>query len=607
VKFSISSAVTASGIFLALGIVLALTMDMRTLQRLKVSGPVYTQIIDSKDLIADILPPPLYVVEAYSLVSEAALYPDVAAQNLERLTVLRGQYQERREYWKTSTLPESIKQKLQTDVLIKGDAFWAALDGISRQALANRDDPTVINQLKTLKMAFHTHEKAVNELVDMGNAYGKQKENSAADESRTLETISYTLGGTLIVLSLGSLLFVRRRALRPLRDMTTAMTTMAMGNLQNEPPYLDRHDEIGDIANALAVFRNAGLEKRQMEEDAERARGADDEQRRLRENERMVESDTLRFVVEELGAGLNRLADCNMRMTIDMAFDPRFEVLRTDFNNSIAIFQTTLRKVQTETEHLQTNSREMRNASDNLARRTEQQAAALEETAAALEQVASTVATSANRTRETLNLVKEARQSATASSNVVKDAVTAMERIETASSEIVSIISVIDEIAFQTNLLALNAGVEAARAGEAGKGFAVVAQEVRELAQRSASAARQIKGLIERSGQEVATGVQLVGATGTALKQIGQFVAQIDDNIDSMSSVAEEQATGLQQISSSVHSLDQMTQQNAAMVEETNAISQTIADGAVMLTTLVNRFQLSDEKSNRALRHQQAA
>jgi len=249
----------------------------------------------------------------------------------------------------------------------------------------------------------------------------------------------------------------------------------------------------------------------------------------------------------------------------------------------------------------------MRDASDNLARRTEQQAAALEQTAAALEQVASTVKTAATRTRDTRNMVKEALQSAASSSSVVNDAVTAMQRIETASSEIGSIISVIDEIAFQTNLLALNAGVEAARAGEAGKGFAVVAQEVRELAQRSANAARQIKGLIERSGQEVATGVELVGATGHALEHIGDFVARIDDNIDAMATAAEEQAVGLQQISTSVHNLDQMTQQNAAMVEETNAISQTIADGSVTLAALVNQFQLASNSDQSVARPMRAA
>lgn len=592
-KFSISSTVTACGLVLALGVVLTLATAMGTLQRLKVNGPVYTQIIDSKDLIADILPPPLYVVESYSLISEAALHPDLADANLERLKVLKAQYQERREYWKTSTLPDALKQKLQSDVLVKGDSFWKNLDGLDLHTLSNRDNPAVAERLNLLKTSFHIHEKAVNELVDMGNAYGKQKEADAASETTTLQTIGYGFGGILITLSLCSVFFVRRRVLRPLGDMTMAMTTMAEGNLDAEPPYLARRDEIGDIAKALAVFRNAGLEKRDLEEEAQLSRAAAAEQRRVREAERTQEAEALRFVVEELGAGLKRLADCNIRMTIDMPFDPRFESLRTDFNNSIAIFQSTLQNVLAETIHLQTNSREMRDASDSLAKRTEQQAAALEETAAALGQATSAVSASASRTRNTRNLIKEARQCATASSSVVKNAVTAMERIEAASSEIGSIIGVIDEIAFQTNLLALNAGVEAARAGESGKGFAVVAQEVRELAQRSAGAARQIKGLIDRSGHEVASGVELVGATGNALAQIGVFVAEIDDHIDAVATASEEQAAGLQHISASLHSLDQMTQQNAAMVEETNAVSQTVADGAVTLATLVNRFQLA--------------
>ncbi len=580
---------------------------MGTLQRLEVNGPVYTHIVDSKDLIADILPPPLYVIEAYSLVSEAALHPDLADASAARLKFLRDQYQERREYWKTSTLPEDMKQKLQNDVLIKGDAFWNILDQMDLHALSNRSNPAVTKWLTALQTAFHIHEKAVNELVDMGNIYGKQKETDAASEASMLETVSYGLGATLILLSLGSVWFVRRRVLRPLGDMTQAMSSMAEGHLDAEPPYLARQDEIGEMATALSIFRDAGLQKRELEEDAQLSRAAAAEQRRVREAERALEAEALRFVVDELGAGLRRLADCNMRTAIDTPFDPRFEILRTDFNNSLANFQSTLQKVLAETRHLQINSREMRDASDNLAKRTEQQAAALEETAAALGQITSTVGSSANRTRETRHLIKEARHCATASSSVVRNAVTAMDRIETASTEIGSIIGVIDEIAFQTNLLALNAGVEAARAGEAGKGFAVVAQEVRELAQRSANAARQIRGLIDRSGKEVAVGVELVGATGHALEQIGGFVAEIDHNIDAMTTASQEQAAGLQQISTSVHSLDHMTQQNAAMVEETNAISQTIADGAVTLATIVNQFQLPDQEQNRAIGQHRAA
>lgn len=171
-----------------------------------------------------------------------------------------------------------------------------------------------------------------------------------------------------------------------------------------------------------------------------------------------------------------------------------------------------------------------------------------------------------------------------------------MDRIETASKEISSIIDVIDEIAFQTNLLALNAGVEAARAGEAGKGFAVVAQEVRELAQRSAQAAKEISGLIANSTKEVKEGVRLVGETGNALKHIEEFVQSIDTNVEAISIAASEQSTSLSEINSAVNSLDQMTQQNAGMVSSMSAIAAALANGAADLEHLVARFKLNRRK-----------
>ncbi|MUO78335.1 HAMP domain-containing protein [Agrobacterium vitis] len=591
-KLSISSTVIISGVILAVGVVITLATAMQTLQRLKVNGPIYQQIVDSKDLIADILPPPLYLVEAYSLINEAALQPDMAATNIDHLKRLKSQYQERRGYWKGTTLPDALRSKLQQDVLVKGDAFWAQMDQAVIPALSGADPAVLKAALNELKERFHTHEAAVNQLVDMGNTYGKLRETEAATETASRETVSYALGSALILLSLASIVIVQRRALSPLRHMTTAMTAMALGDLDTPPPYGTRTDEIGEIAHALSIFRDAGLEKRRLEQEADASRASTEEQRRQRETERAAEAQALRRVVEELGDGLHRLAECNMRTTLDTPFDAHFDVLRRDFNDSILTLQTTLKQVLDETGYLQTNSREMRGAADSLAKRTEQQAAALEETAAALEEVASTVKASTTRTRETRMLVKDARDCTKSSNDVVNNAITAMQRIESVSGEIGTIIGVIDEIAFQTNLLALNAGVEAARAGEAGKGFAVVAQEVRELAQRSAGAAKQIKSLVDRSSTEVASGVKLVGTAGDALTQIGGFVTKIDDNIDAIAKAAEEQAIGLQQISSSVNSLDQMTQQNAAMVEETNAISQTLADGAISLVTLVNRFQL---------------
>jgi methyl-accepting chemotaxis protein len=298
-------------------------------------------------------------------------------------------------------------------------------------------------------------------------------------------------------------------------------------------------------------------------------------------------------VVKELGAGLGRLADCNIRQTIDVPFSSEFEPLRRDFNASIGAFQETLMGVLRQTGMLNGSSQEMHEAADQMSARTKEQAASLEEASAALEQVTSTIRASSANTVETRKLVKNALEAATASSTVVKETITAMKRIEDASGEITKIIGVIDEIAFQTNLLALNAGVEAARAGEAGKGFAVVAQEVRELAQRSATAAKEIKTQIDKSGREVTEGVRLVDETGSALHEIETFVASIDSNVQSLATAAQEQATGLSEINSTVSQLDRMTQQNAVMVEKTTTISRSLAAGAAQLVELVNHFKLN--------------
>ncbi|MCZ7928851.1 methyl-accepting chemotaxis protein [Agrobacterium pusense] len=299
------------------------------------------------------------------------------------------------------------------------------------------------------------------------------------------------------------------------------------------------------------------------------------------------------YAVEELGAALERLSQCNIRVTLDKPFVGEFESLRRDFNKSIAEFQKTLENVLGQTGDLTRSSQEVSEASVNLAERSREQAVALEETSAALEEITATVRSSTENMKETRKLVHSARTSTAASTEVVERTVNAMQRIETASREISQIIGVIDEIAFQTNLLALNAGVEAARAGEAGKGFAVVAQEVRELAQRSAGAAKEIKALINNSGSEVLEGVRLVGETGEALKQIDALVRHIDGNVDMIAKAADEQAVGISEINKAVNRLDRMTQENAAMSARTTVISTTLAQGADALAQLVSLFKLN--------------
>ena len=427
---------------------------------------------------------------------------------------------------------------------------------------------------------------------------------SALGESVSSATRSSIIGFAAgLVIAFAVALYISQAGItQPMLRLRARLADLAGGNVDAEIPGIDRSDEIGQIAQAAEVFRTNARDRLRLEREAEANRTMSEQERQTRQEQALKEAADVKFAVDNLAKALSKLSEGDLSYRIQQPFVASLDGVRMDFNNSASKLEDTLSHVAANARGIDAGSNEIKSAADDLSKRTEQQAASLEETAAALEEITSNVRMTSQRTVEARDLVHNARGKADHSGVVVGNAVEAMHRIEHASGQISQIISVIDEIAFQTNLLALNAGVEAARAGDAGKGFAVVAQEVRELAQRSANAAKEIKVLIGNSEAAVNEGVKLVNETGSGLAAIADVVQAISGHMDAIASAAQEQSSGLAEVNNAVNHMDQATQQNAAMVEEMNAASAGLAQEAGNLAGLLSQFRTASDMSRSAPR-----
>jgi methyl-accepting chemotaxis protein len=485
-------------------------------------------------------------------------------------------------------------QKTQIDEIIAG---IDELEVLTNKAVGQRKTGDVKGATATMTAIADKLGPLVTKMQASNDALTDRMNNGAdALSAHINQTIDYSLAilGTLTLAAIVLGAYVAQASIAtPLNRLQRRMVALADGDTDSEIAGLERRDEIGQMASAVSVFRGNAVERSRLQTQAEAARTLSDNERAEHEAQRAEEATHLHQAVQMLGDGLKRLAEGDLVTRIDTQFVAHLDQLRQDFNNSLTKLNEAMRAVGTNARAINAGANEIRGSADELSKRTEQQAASIEETAAALEEITTTVKDAARRAEEASQLVAHTRAGAERSGEIVRNAVSAMEQIEKSSAEIGNIIGVIDDIAFQTNLLALNAGVEAARAGEAGKGFAVVAQEVRELAQRSANAAKEIKSLITASGTHVQTGVNLVGETGKALDAIVSEVQEINRHVHAIAEASREQSAGLQEINTAVNAMDHGTQQNAAMVEESTAASHTLASEASSLTALLGQFRVT--------------
>lgn len=564
------STIIAGSILIALTLI-AFVFGGWRIERVIMGGPIQRESQETADLIADILPPPLYVIEPYLVAHQLHREPARRAELERRLGTLRTAYAARETYWQNSAVGGGLKAAVTGEVRESAARFWAELDTDFLPAIRSAPPAAIEASFDRLTAAYDGHRAAVDRTVARASAYQLELR---ADSARQIDTTHRQLLvlAALVALGLGGFVaLILRRVLRPMRSITAAMTAMAQGNAADADAEAERPDEIGDIARALGGI---------ITHTAERARQDTETQAALQGQ-----------VVAALGTGLGALRDGELRHRIGRDFPGEYAQLRDDYNAAADAMEAAIAAVRDTSLVLNNGANEIAEATADLSTRTEQQAARVEETSAAMTSLTDRVKQASGASHHAAGLMTETDRQAADNARILEDAIAAMARVQEAAGKIDQIVGLIDGLAFQTNMLALNASIEAARAGAAGKGFDVVANAVRALAERSAEAARTIRSLTDRSSAEVRVGTDLVVRSGGAMKDIIAKVADGSALVSEIASTAADQTAGIVQVQEAIASIDDMTQKNAAMGEQCNAAARLLRAEADRLQALVNRFE----------------
>ena len=496
--------------------------SLKALNELQVSGSVYQRIVQGKDLIADILPPPEYVIESFLVSLQLSESTDKADQDglIARLKTLKGEYDTRHKFWQKEGLETEINDVLLKQAHEPAVAFYATVFNGLIPAVQKQDKEAISTALKSMKATYEVHRKAIDQVVQLTN---KRNEADEAALKIRIQTNSISL---LIVFALSLSLaiivtvIISRSLTSPITETVKIAQVVASGD-QTSHIEADYHDEAGQLLLALKDM-----------------------------------NDNLVRIVGEMRVGTNNIVDTSAQITAG----------NLDLSN-----------------------------------RTESQASSLEETASSMEELTLTVNQNADNSKQANQLVVSSSDIAFKGGQVVGQVIDTMGSIQASSRKIVGIIGVIDGIAFQTNILALNAAVEAARAGEQGRGFAVVASEVRNLAQRSAGAAKEIKNLIGDTVEKVGVGSKLVDQAGTTMNEVVEAVRHVTDIMNEITSASQEQSVGIEQVNTAIVFMDQMTQQNAALVEQAAAAGESMRVQATKLSETFSAFKLDESAQAKSI------
>lgn len=488
--------------------------SIRTLNELKINGPVYQRIVQGKDLIADVLPPPAYIIESFLVTYQLLATKDRESQGRlnERLKLLKAHYDSRHAFWLSQHLDSDIADVFLVQAHAAALEFYATAFDQFIPALSQQDQNAASEAMIKMNAAYTAHLTAINQVVELTEKRSAHFEKQSAEQVHAATVLLLAVLGLSLALGIAGASLIARSITVPLQEALEAAQIAASGNLSQSVGSVFQ-DEPGQLLLALQAM-NASLAH-------------------------------------------------------------------------------TIGQVRISTRKITAASHNIAAGNVDLASRTDAQSSSLEKTALAMTQLTNTVRQNADNARHANHLVMSACAIAVQGGQVVERVVSTMGEIKESSREVVDIIGVIDSIAFQTNILALNAAVEAARAGEQGRGFAVVAAEVRNLAQRSAGAAREIKALIGASVVRVDAGSMLVDEAGITMSKIVTSVQQVVDLMSEIAAASHEQSLGIARVNQEISQMDKVTEQNATLVGQAGAAAVIMQEQAAVLLQEISVFTLS--------------
>jgi len=498
---TIASAIAVFGLVLLVGFTAIVSTSVYALRQLKIGGSLYSEIKLGNDLVADILPPPAYVLEAYLEATLAMREPDQLMAHGERLVQLRKDYEDRKAFWAASNLAPELKARLVSTSDAEVQKFWKLIADELVPALKAQDSRGAELAYAKLKGVYTAHRAIIDGIVESANRQNALIEGLASQRDSSISYVLWSVSAVVLALIVAGLLSVVLGVVRPIVRMTDTMRQLATGNLATDIPFANRGDEVGSMAAALTVFRQAAIENARLR----------DEQVRAEDEAAKAQQKALLGMADTVERETNTSVETTARATADVerAASSLSEIARTLSERSQAVAA----------------------ASGQALANAETVSSAAEQLTSSIREIASQVARTSSATKSAVAGREYARST--------------IQKLSSAVQKIAEVSDLIGGIAGQTNLLALNATIEAARAGDAGRGFAVVAAEVKSLSNQTAKSTDETARLIS----EVQTSTQ---ATVDAVEEMGSHIVEIDAVAASVAAAMEEQDVATREIARSI-------------------------------------------------------